>query len=132
MMDIHRFAVAAGIFVIIPLLLLLLFVSSILSIMHGDGSGFIGLAIALLFLIMDVWVIIQYRKDRDATLERDIRARVWRDALAPVALSTFFLFLSILNLFAGDREGMMVFFVLFAALLLVGIIFYLQKRKIIG
>jgi L-asparagine transporter-like permease len=100
--------------------------------MRGDGSGFIGLAIALLFLIMDVWVIIQYRKDRDAALERDIRARVWRDALAPVALSTFFLFLSILNLFAGDREGMIVFFVLFAALLLVGIIFYLQKRKIIG
>jgi len=132
MIELHRAIIVTGIFFLMPLFTFLLLVSSILSLLEGDKSAFIGIAIALLFMSIDAGAIYRYLRNREKALEKDIQIRVWRDATAPLAISLIFLFFSILNFAAGQKEGGIIFFVIFASFLIVGALFYYQKRKIIG
>lgn len=130
MLDIHRILLVMGMFFIIPLLSILLIVAGILSILGGDNRGFIGIVMALFFLFGNIWAVKQYTKNKEEFLERDIRARVRRDALVPMIFSLFFLFLSMLNLIERDMEGGLIFLAISITLMVAGIIFYYQKRRI--
>jgi len=132
MVDFHRIIIATGIFFLMPLVTSLLLITSIIAINGGDSSAFIGAAAATFFLIVDAVAMFNYIKDSKKFLEMDIRARVYRDAFAPIAISFIFLFFAVINLMAGGKEVVFIFLIIFLSLLTTGIVFYFQKRRISG
>ena len=69
MIDLHRAIIVTGIFFLMPLLTFLLLVSSILSLLEGDKSAFIGIAIALLFMSIDAGAISRYLRYTNESVE---------------------------------------------------------------